>query len=99
MYADAVSPQGYHDIVSVLFLSLPEESLMPAVEKMSLHRLRDSMGDGLEPMIGQLRSAALLAQAWASRSHKCRIMKRLLRLADPDFASMVERCIVRPGAS
>ncbi|EJD51797.1 hypothetical protein AURDEDRAFT_181399 [Auricularia subglabra TFB-10046 SS5] len=65
--------QGYHDIVSVLFLTLPSESLPHAVEKMSLHRLRDSMGNGLEPMIGQLR-----------------IMKRLLRLADPHFSAMVE---------
>ncbi|KZV91346.1 hypothetical protein EXIGLDRAFT_719411 [Exidia glandulosa HHB12029] len=65
--------QGYHDIVSVLFLTLPSEVLIPAVEKMSLHRVRDSMGNGLEPMIGQLR-----------------IMKRLLRLADPELAAMVE---------
>ncbi|KAJ3473614.1 hypothetical protein NLI96_g12913 [Meripilus lineatus] len=30
--------QGYHDIVSVLFLTLPQELQFPCVEKLSLHR-------------------------------------------------------------
>ncbi|KAF9648450.1 hypothetical protein BDM02DRAFT_3180165 [Thelephora ganbajun] len=47
--------QGYHDIVSVLFLTLPPEIQLVSVEKLSLHRLRDSMGPGLEPLIGLLR--------------------------------------------
>lgn len=47
--------QGYHDIISVLFLSLPPEIQLVSVEKLSLHRLRDSMGPGLEPLIGLLR--------------------------------------------
>ncbi|TRM57891.1 rab-GTPase-TBC domain-containing protein [Schizophyllum amplum] len=47
--------QGYHDIISVLFLTLPEEVCLSTAEKMSLHRLRDSMGASLEPTLGLLR--------------------------------------------
>ncbi|KAL5522754.1 hypothetical protein ACEPAG_8772 [Sanghuangporus baumii] len=46
--------QGYHDIISVLYLTLPEEEQLACAEKMSLHRLRDSMGKGLEPLLGLL---------------------------------------------
>lgn len=68
-----LSWQGYHDIVSVLMLTLNEEqertgsqtdqelttTLNLMVEKLSLHRLRDSMGPGLEPLVGLLRSVIL----------------------------------------
>jgi len=47
--------QGYHDIITVLFLTLPPELVLACAEKLSLHRLRDSMGKGLEPLMGQLR--------------------------------------------
>ncbi|OJA13339.1 hypothetical protein AZE42_05593 [Rhizopogon vesiculosus] len=47
--------QGYHDIVTVLFLTLPPELQLPCVEKLSLHRVRDSMGLTLEPVLGLLR--------------------------------------------
>ncbi|KAG5640707.1 hypothetical protein DXG03_007476 [Asterophora parasitica] len=47
--------QGYHDIVSVLFLTLPEETQLVCAEKISLHRVRDSMGSTLEPVLGLLR--------------------------------------------
>ncbi|OSD05074.1 hypothetical protein PYCCODRAFT_1362821 [Trametes coccinea BRFM310] len=47
--------QGYHDIVSVLFLTLPKEVHLPVTEKLSLHRVRDSMGTTLEPVVGLLR--------------------------------------------
>ncbi|KAF9051639.1 rab-GTPase-TBC domain-containing protein [Panaeolus papilionaceus] len=47
--------QGYHDIVTVIFLTLPPELHVACVEKLSLHRLRDSMGAGLEPVLGLLR--------------------------------------------
>ncbi|KAL5498969.1 GYP8 [Sanghuangporus vaninii] len=46
--------QGYHDIISVLYLTLPEEEHLACAEKMSLHRLRDAMGKGLEPLLGLL---------------------------------------------
>ncbi|KAL5522985.1 GYP8 [Sanghuangporus sanghuang] len=46
--------QGYHDIISVLYLTLPEEEQLACAEKMSLHRLRDAMGKGLEPLLGLL---------------------------------------------
>lgn len=58
--------QGYHDIVSVFLLTfLPDlrpdnelstlTEMQNCVEKLSLQRLRDSMGVGLGPLIGQLR--------------------------------------------
>nr|VWP00440.1 STE/STE11/CDC15 protein kinase [Ganoderma boninense] len=47
--------QGYHDIVSVVFLTLPKELHIPVVAKLSLHRVRDSMGTTLEPVVGLLR--------------------------------------------
>ncbi|KAG7094925.1 hypothetical protein E1B28_005731 [Marasmius oreades] len=47
--------QGFHDVVTVLFLTLPEEVQVECVEKLSLHRLRDSMGPSLEPVLGLLR--------------------------------------------
>ncbi|KZT32110.1 hypothetical protein SISSUDRAFT_1067188 [Sistotremastrum suecicum HHB10207 ss-3] len=66
--------QGYHDIVSVLMLSLPDQVQVKCVEMMSLHRLRDSMGKGLEPMVGLLR-----------------ILRNLLRVADPEYAKLLEK--------
>ncbi|KAH7106881.1 rab-GTPase-TBC domain-containing protein [Auriculariales sp. MPI-PUGE-AT-0066] len=71
--------QGYHDIISVLFLTLPYSVALAAAEKMSLHRLRDAMGTGLEPLVGQLQ-----------------VLKRLLRLADPEIAAMVETATPLP---
>ncbi|KIM91331.1 hypothetical protein PILCRDRAFT_810596 [Piloderma croceum F 1598] len=47
--------QGYHDIITVLLLTLPAPLLLPCTEKLSLYRLRDSMGKGLEPVLGLLR--------------------------------------------
>ncbi|KAI5116992.1 hypothetical protein M0805_001489 [Coniferiporia weirii] len=71
--------QGYHDIITVLFLTLPRDRQLPCAEKMSLHRLRDAMGKGLEPLIGLLQT-----------------LKYLLRLADPDYAALLERNIPLP---
>ncbi|KAF9261718.1 hypothetical protein L218DRAFT_973878 [Marasmius fiardii PR-910] len=47
--------QGFHDIATVLLLTLPQELQLECVEKLSLHRLRDSMGPSLEPVLGLLR--------------------------------------------
>lgn len=47
--------QGYHDIATVIFLTLPPEVQFLCVEKLSLHRLRDSMGSSLEPVLGLLK--------------------------------------------
>ena len=57
--------KGYHDVISVLYLTLqdseqssglyPSELLVSCGEQMSLHRLRDSMGPGLDPLVGSLR--------------------------------------------
>lgn len=69
--------QGFHDIVSVFLLVLDDEALAErCVERMSLHRIRDSMCDGLEPVIAYLR-----------------LMKRILRAADPAFADLVDGCV------
>ncbi|KAH9172749.1 rab-GTPase-TBC domain-containing protein [Lactarius sanguifluus] len=65
--------QGFHDIATVLQLTLPPELALPSLEKLSLHRLRDSMGHTLEPLI------ALML-----------ILQRLLRLADPPYAALLE---------
>ena len=39
----------------MLFLTLPPEVQLVSVEKLSLYRLRDSMGTSLEPLVGLLR--------------------------------------------
>ncbi|EMD35675.1 hypothetical protein CERSUDRAFT_96787 [Gelatoporia subvermispora B] len=66
--------QGYHDVISVVYLTLPRELQLPVAEKISLHRLRDSMGASLEPVVGLLR-----------------ILKRIMHLADAEFATILER--------
>ncbi|KAJ7504469.1 rab-GTPase-TBC domain-containing protein [Mycena galericulata] len=47
--------QGYHDIITVLLLTLPPELHLPCAEQLSLQRVRDSMGPTLEPVLGLLR--------------------------------------------
>jgi len=47
--------QGFHDIMTVLFLTLPRPLHLACAEKMALHRVRDAMGVGLEPVLGLLR--------------------------------------------
>lgn len=48
--------QGYHDIVGIMLLVVDDVDLtIECVERMSLHRLRDSMSTGLEPVIALLR--------------------------------------------
>jgi hypothetical protein len=49
--------QGYHDIITVLLLTLPRELQLPCAEQLSLQRVRDSMGSTLEPVLGLLRQA------------------------------------------
>ncbi|CAE6408172.1 unnamed protein product [Rhizoctonia solani] len=74
--------QGYHDILSTLQLTLHpslerDEEAWHLLEqcslKITLHRARDAMGVGLEPLTGQLR-----------------ILRRLIRLADPGLAILIE---------
>ncbi|CAE6448358.1 unnamed protein product [Rhizoctonia solani] len=80
--------QGYHDILSTLQLTLhpsvekDEEAwhlLRECALKITLHRARDAMGAGLEPLTGQLR-----------------ILRRLIRLADPEFAMLIEEASPLP---
>ncbi|KAF8632342.1 hypothetical protein AX15_001926 [Amanita polypyramis BW_CC] len=66
--------QGYHDVMTVVYLTLPSELQFACAEKLSLHRLRDSMLHSLEPVLGLLR-----------------VLKNLLRLADPEFAKLLEQ--------
>lgn len=52
----ALTPPHHSQIISVLLLTLEDEELsLAAAKRMSLHRLRDSMGSGLEPVLGYLR--------------------------------------------
>ncbi|KAJ6493627.1 rab-GTPase-TBC domain-containing protein [Mycena vitilis] len=55
--------QGYHDIVTVLLLTLPKELQLPCAEQLSLQRVRDSMGSTLEPILGLLRVMRNLLRA------------------------------------
>ncbi|KAG8753086.1 hypothetical protein FRC14_006440 [Serendipita sp. 396] len=69
--------QGYHDVLSVLLLTFREhqdkvgdqfkdafiDQLNTSAEKLSLHRLRDAMGPGLEPLVGLLRLVKQLLRA------------------------------------
>ncbi|THV05368.1 hypothetical protein K435DRAFT_961136 [Dendrothele bispora CBS 962.96] len=71
--------QGYHDIITVIFLTLPSERQLACAEKISLHRVRDSMGSSLEPVLGLLR-----------------FMKNLIRLADPEYAEILEESVPLP---
>jgi hypothetical protein len=58
MVTDRVIVPGRVQIISVLLLTIDDDgTLLGAANKMSLHRLRDSMGVGLEPVLGYLRLA------------------------------------------
>ncbi|KAI0266112.1 rab-GTPase-TBC domain-containing protein [Gloeopeniophorella convolvens] len=74
--------QGFHDIATVFLLTLPPEVTLPALEKLSLHRLRDSMGHTLEPLNGLMV-----------------LLQRLLRLADPPYAALLEEHAPLPYAA
>ncbi|KAI0288355.1 rab-GTPase-TBC domain-containing protein [Russula brevipes] len=74
--------QGFHDIATVIQLTLPPDVALHALEKLSLHRLRDSMGHTLEPLTGLM----------------C-ILQRLLRLADPRYAALLEEHAPLPYAA
>ncbi|KAJ2922294.1 hypothetical protein H1R20_g14794, partial [Candolleomyces eurysporus] len=65
--------QGYHDIATVLYLTLPPEACLVCTEKLSLHRIRDCMVSTLDPVVGLLR-----------------VTKNLIRLADPEYAKVLE---------
>ncbi|GAA5878783.1 hypothetical protein JCM16303_007180 [Sporobolomyces ruberrimus] len=72
--------QGYHDIVSILLLTLNDDELLAsATEQMSLHRIRDSMGPGLEPTLGYLKLA-----------------HRLIQRIDPEMYSLVNQAASMP---
>ena len=71
---------------------MPEELRFPCIEKLSLHRLRDSMGAGLEPVLGLLRyfpKLKLLILYSTRPIH--RVTKNLIRLKDQAYADVLER--------
>ncbi|TKA50488.1 hypothetical protein B0A53_06205 [Rhodotorula sp. CCFEE 5036] len=79
--------QGYHDIVSVLLLTLEEDDLLiPATERLSLHVVRDSMGPGLEPTLGYLKQA----------SFRSLIVHRLVKAIDPELYDVVSQAASMP---
>jgi len=71
--------QGYHDIISVFFLTLPQDTQLLCAENVSLYRLRDSMGTSLEPVLALTR-----------------VLKKLIGLADPSYASVLDRNLPLP---
>lgn len=86
--------KGYHDIVTVIFLTLPENNRLRVCEKLSLHRLRDAMGTSLEPIIALLRHVVNVTHIILPHcfcQHIFRILKLLLRLADKQFSELLER--------
>ncbi|TFY64550.1 hypothetical protein EVG20_g5909, partial [Dentipellis fragilis] len=90
--------QGYHDIITVLLLTLPPHAQLRAAERLSLHRLRDSMGRTLEPLVGLLRyvrehyiTSIIFFSTYAyGRAISGRVLQRLLHLADPAYAALLE---------
>ncbi|KAK7030690.1 TBC1 domain member 20 [Favolaschia claudopus] len=83
--------QGYHDIITVLLLTLDSELHFPCAEQLSLQRVRDSMGSTLEPVLGLLRLACTTSRCFQQLIHHLSVMKNLLRAADPPYAELLER--------
>ena len=76
----------------MLFLTLEPEIQFRCAEKISLHRVRDSMGVTLEPVLGLLRYVSFCAPVDRKLTDlTTRVTKNLLHLADPDFAASLER--------
>ncbi|GAA99590.1 uncharacterized protein L969DRAFT_94043 [Mixia osmundae IAM 14324] len=72
--------QGFHDIVSVILLSLEDvEDTIECVEHLSLYHIRDSMGFGMDPVIGYLR-----------------VLKRILDQASPALSQVVNLASALP---
>lgn len=86
---------GVSQIISVLLLTLDDEEMaFAAAEKMSLHRIRDSMGDGLEPVLGYLKCVD--SQHCTSKSNamysrtSSRLVGRILANVDPELSETVD---------
>ncbi|KAH8830296.1 rab-GTPase-TBC domain-containing protein [Flagelloscypha sp. PMI_526] len=79
--------QGYHDIISVILLTLPSPLQFSCAEKLSLHRLRDSMGTSLEPVLGLLRVLRNLLRA--SDPEYAEILERTNPLPYPLLSSIL----------
>ena len=82
--------QGFHDIATVLQLTLPPKVALPALEKLSLHYLRDSMGHTLEPLTGLMLYAPHTSIMYCTYRKQYSILQRLLQLADPPYATLLE---------
>lgn len=79
--------------MSILLLVLGDlELAKTCAVKMSLHRLRDSMGPGLDPVLGYLRCAALVYRLALLITLR-RIMKNLLAQVDPALSSLVDQWV------
>lgn len=84
-------------IISVLLLTIDDRETMElAAERMSLHRVRDSMGPGLEPVLGYLRSV-VTAVGRRQRDVRAdrvplsrRLVNRILEHEDPPLARAVQ---------
>ena len=78
----------------MIFLTLPKELHRPVVEKLSLHRVRDSMGTNLDPVVGLLRYDLIALSMDGLMTIHHSILQRLLRLADPKFAAILDRYVL-----
>lgn len=78
----------------LLNLDNPELSLAVS-EQMSLHRIRDYCGTGLEPVLGYLRcvSRSLSLDESSADFGASRLVHRILERVDPDLAELVGLCV------
>lgn len=88
-------------IVSVLLLTLRDNDLVTATaERLSLHRIRDNMGVGLEPTLGYLRYATApssISSHAALTLRADRLVDRIVERADPDLYRVVNQCVGQAG--
>lgn len=89
----------FEQIISVLLLTIEDDAtLIDAADRMSLHRLRDSMGVGLEPVLGYLRFVRTLIASKGRVSPRAdigavplrRLVYRIIEREDPNLAALVE---------
>jgi len=61
-------------------------ALKQCAEVISVCRVRDAMGSGMEPMMGMLKCVSLTSGSRQSAFADARILQRLLHAADPDLS-------------
>lgn len=78
-------------IISVLLLNFDDVPLtIASAERLSLHRIRDSMGVGLEPVLGYLKCVPLVLDTFTLPDLFCRLVRRILKKADPVLSDTID---------